>query len=137
MSVSPAVSSPCDVTSEEEAATTTEEVKNEVMDLDNLSEENVANEIVDADKQMDCTNDVQANDAADVAYTDEVDRNMLEVLPPEKSEALTYVNDETGVAKFDGNLSAIENLRNLTSSLDVIQRNRSNYYTLSYPKLHH
>ena len=38
-------------------------------------------------------------------------------------------NEANNVAKFDQNLSAIDNLRNLTASLDLIHRNRSYNYT--------
>ena len=98
-----AMSSSCVVISEEEAATTTEEVKKEAVDLGKLSEKDIADVVIEVNdvKHMDCTNEVQVNDAAATAYTEEVDRNGMQVLPSEKLEARTYENDETGVAKFD------------------------------------
>ena len=99
--------------------------------MGNLSGKDVADEVIEVDdgNHIDCTDEVQINDKASTAYTDEVDRNVMKVLPSGKSEARTYENDETWVAKFDKNHSAVENLQTLTSSLDLIQRNHS-YYTL-------
>ena len=42
----------------------------------------------------------------------------------------------TNVNKFDSNLSAIENLRNLTKSLDLVNSMRT-FNTLSSSTLHH
>ena len=112
-------------------------MKKEAVDSGNLSEKDVADEVIEVNniKHMNCTDEVQVNDAAATACTEEVDTD-LKGLPSEKSEARTFENDETVVAKFDKYPSVVENLQNLTSSLALIQRHLS-YYNLSYPKLHH
>ena len=60
----------------------------------------------------------------------QIKTDRLLVMPEEKSEVLDNTDGAIGLAKFDKKLSAVENLRNLTSSLELMHRSR-NFYTVS------